>query len=153
DLKVLRRFRAKVVLDYLYGVATGIPEALLKGSALTLFPLRAESDPLFGGLHPEPIEQNLQALRDEVRRRRALVGFAFDGDADRLGVTDERGEYLTPHQVFPLLLLYSIEQKHWKGKVVQSVSLGALGERIAQAHHLPFEEVPVGFKHIAQRMI
>jgi phosphomannomutase len=153
DWKVLQRVRARVVLDHLYGVAAGIPEALLKKSAITFFSLHAEDDPLFGGLHPEPIESNLTALQKEIRRQRALVGFAFDGDADRLGVMDEAGRYLTPHQVFPLLLLYGIEQKGLRGKVVQSVSLGALGERIAQTHHLPFEEVPVGFKHVAQRMV
>jgi len=153
DWKILQRVRARVVLDHLYGVAAGIPEKLLNKSAITFFPLHAKEDPLFGGLHPEPIECNLSELQKEIRTRRALVGFAFDGDADRLGVMDEAGRYLTPHQVFPLLLLYGVEKKGWKGKVVQSVSLGALGERIAQAHHLPFEEVPVGFKHIAQRMV
>lgn len=153
DWKRLQKFRATVVLDHLHGVAAGIPESMLKNSALTFHSLHAEADPLFGGLHPEPIESNLAALRQEIRKRRALVGFAFDGDADRLGAMDEKGSYLTPHQIFPLLLLYAIEVKGWRGKVVQSVSLGALGERIAQEFNLPFEEVPVGFKHVAQRMI
>jgi len=153
DMKTLMSFRAKVVLDHLHGVAAGIPETLFKKSQLTFYSLHAQADPLFGGLHPEPIESNLKTMHDEIRQRKALVGFAFDGDADRLGAMDEKGNYLTPHQVFPLLLLYSIEHKGWKGKVVQSVSLGALGERIAKAFNFPFEEVPVGFKHIAQRMI
>jgi phosphomannomutase len=153
DWKALRSFRAKVVFDYLYGVGAGIPETLFKKSALTFFSLHAEADPTFGGLHPEPIESNLAALRVEIKHRRALVGFALDGDADRLGVMDENGGYLTPHQVFPLLLLYGVEHKGWTGKVVQSVSMGALGERIAQANQFPFEEVPVGFKHIAKRMV
>jgi phosphomannomutase len=153
DWKAIKSFKAKIVLDHLHGVAAGIPEALFKGSALTFYSLHAQADPLFGGLHPEPIEQNLDALRQEIRRKKALVGFAFDGDADRLGAMDEKGGYLTPHQVFPLLLLYCIEKKGWSGKVVQSVSLGALGERIAKEYNLPFEEVPVGFKHVAQRMI
>jgi phosphomannomutase len=81
------------------------------------------------------------------------VGIALDGDADRLGVVDDLGRYLTPHQVFPLLLLHCIEHKGWKGKVVQAVSLGYLSERIARAFDLPFEEVPVGFKHVAERML
>ena len=153
DWKLLQRFPARIVWDHLYGVAAGIPENLLKKSVVASVSLHTEADPLFGGLHPEPIESNLRPLQQEVRRHRALVGFALDGDADRLGVVDERGQYLTPHQVFPLLLLYGIEKKGWRGKVVQSVSLGALGERIAQAFNLAFEEVPVGFKHVAQRMV
>jgi phosphomannomutase len=153
DWKALQRFRARVVWDYLHGAGSGIPEYLLKQSRGTFYAIHASADPLFGGLHPEPIESNLGPLQKEIRLRRALVGFALDGDADRLGVVDDRGQYLTPHQVFPLLLLYCIEKKRWRGKVVQSVSLGALGERIANSFNLPFEEVPVGFKHVAQRML
>src|SRR5947208_1537073 len=90
---------------------------------------------------------------EEVRARKAVVGIALDGDADRLGVVDDRGHYLTPHQVFPLLVLHGIEHKGWKGKIVQAVSLGYLSERIARSFNLPFEEVPVGFKHVAERML
>jgi len=153
DWPLLKNFKAKIVFDHLYGVASGIPEALLKGSRLQIHSLHSEADPLFGGLHPEPIESNLDTLKKTVRKDRALVGIAFDGDADRLGIVDDQGQYLTPHQVFPLLVLHCIEHKKWKGKIVQSVSLGALAERIAQANHLPFEEVPVGFKHVAERML
>jgi phosphomannomutase len=153
DMKLLKRHRGRVIFDYLYGVGAGIPERVLKGSRLTLSTLHAEHDPLFGGLHPEPIESQLTDLKKEVRARRALVGIALDGDADRLGVVDDLGRYLTPHQVFPLLILHCIEHKGWKGKIVQAVSLGYLSERIAKAFNLPFEEVPVGFKYIAERMI
>jgi phosphomannomutase len=153
DWSLLRRFRARVVFDHLYGVAAGIPERLLRGSAIKIVSLHAERDPLFGGLHPEPIDENLGLLKQTVRRQKALLGIALDGDADRLGVVDNHGQYLTPHQVFPLLTLYCIDMKGWRGKIVQSVSLGALGPRIAQAYGLPFEEVPVGFKHIAERML
>lgn len=153
DWPALRRWKASIVFDYLHGVGAGIAERLLRGAALKIFPLHAEADPLFGGLHPEPIEPYLAGLKKEVRSRRALAGVAVDGDADRLGMIDEQGRYLTPHQVFPLLVLHCIEHKQWRGKIVQSVSLGALAERIAQAYHLPFEEVPVGFKYIAERML
>ncbi len=138
DWPLLKRSRIRIVLDHLHGTASGIPEHLLRQTGVTAYPLHLEHDPLFGGLHPEPIEENLKTLQQEVRRRRAILGLAFDGDADRLGVIDDRGCYMTPHQVFPLLVLYSIEQKGRKGKIVQSVSLGALAERIANAHNLPF---------------
>jgi len=153
DWSLLKRWKASVVFDYLYGVGAGIPEQLLRGSALKIHSLHANHDVLFGGLHPEPIEAYLSDLKKEVRSRRAVAGVALDGDADRLGMVDEKGRYLTPHQVFPLLVLHCVEHKKWQGKIVQSVSLGALGERIAQAYNLPFEEVPVGFKHIAERMV
>jgi phosphomannomutase len=153
DWNLLRRFRARIVFDHLYGVGAGIPEKLLSRTALHVHSLHTSHDPLFGGLHPEPIEPNLGALQKEVRMQRALVGIALDGDADRLGVVDGQGRYMTPHQVFPLLALHCIEHKGWRGKIVQAVSLGVLGQRIAEAYSLPFEEVPVGFKHVAERML
>jgi phosphomannomutase len=153
DWKVLRRFKATVVFDHLYGTASGIPERVLASTSVKINSLHATHDPLFGGLHPEPIESQLGDLMKEVRRRKAAVGIALDGDADRLGVVDEQGRYLTPHQVFPLLVLHCIEHKGWKGKVVQAVSLGYLSERIAREFNLPFEEVPVGFKYVAERML
>jgi phosphomannomutase len=153
DMKPLKRQRGRVVFDYLYGVGSGIPERVLKGCRFNLSSLHSNPDPLFGGLHPEPIESQLSDLKKEVQARRALVGIALDGDADRLGVVDDLGRYLTPHQVFPLIILHCIEHKGWKGKIVQAVSLGYLSERIAKAFNLPFEEVPVGFKHVAERML
>jgi phosphomannomutase len=153
DWKAINKFTARIALDHLHGVAAGIPESLFRNSKLRVHSIHSEVDPLFGGLHPEPIDLNLGDLQKEIRRTRSIVGFAYDGDADRLGVMDENGRYLSPHQVFPLLMLYGIEKRGWKGKVVQSVSLGALGPRIAEHFGFPFEEVPVGFKHVAQRMI
>ncbi|HVO33534.1 MAG TPA: phosphoglucomutase/phosphomannomutase family protein, partial [Elusimicrobiota bacterium] len=153
DWKALQRVRGAVIFDYLYGAGAGIPERLLRNLSLTMVSLHAAEDPLFGGLHPEPIETYLSDLKAAVRKRRAQIGIALDGDADRLGIVDDLGRYWTPHQVFPLLVLHCIEHKGWKGKIVQSVSLGALGERIARAFGLPFEEVPVGFKHVAERML
>ncbi len=153
DWNLLRRYRASVVFDHLYGTASGIPEHILSHTSLRIHTIHAASDPLFGGLHPEPIESQLGDLMKEVRRVKAAVGIALDGDADRLGVVDEKGQYLTPHQVFPLLVLHCIEHKGWKGKVVQAVSLGYLSERIAREFNLPFEEVPVGFKYVAERML
>jgi phosphomannomutase len=153
DWTALRRLKATAVFDHLHGVAAGIPEALLAKTKIKCVSLHAAHDPLFGGLHPEPIEAYLGDLKTTVRRQRAIVGIALDGDADRLGIVDDKGRYLTPHQVFPLLALHCIEFKKWRGKIVQSVSLGALGERIAKAYGLPFEEVPVGFKHVAERML
>ncbi len=153
DLKSILNFKGSVVFDYLHGTASGVPQALLKGSKFRMTGIHEAHDPLFGGLHPEPIEQNLSLLKQEIRLKRASIGLAFDGDGDRLGVVDDRGVYLTPHQVFPLLALHALENRKLPGAIVQAVSLGYLGERIAQEFHRPFYEVPVGFKYIAERMI
>src|SRR5204862_8286368 len=94
--------------------------------------LHFNRDPLFGSLHPEPIEEYLGELKAAVQKNRSDAGFALDGDGDRLGAVDERGNYLTPQQIFALLLYYLAEGKNLRGRVVQAVSLGFLSERIAK---------------------
>ena len=140
----------RVVVDPMNGSGAGIFDTLLNQGVFTI---RNYRDPLFSGFNPEPIEQNLSPLKKEVLRVKAAAGFAFDGDADRIGVIDDNGRYLPPHIVFPLLLKYLAGPKGLSGKVVQTISLGYLSERIAKKYSLPFEEVPVGFKHICPRML
>ncbi|MFA6002654.1 MAG: phosphoglucomutase/phosphomannomutase family protein [Elusimicrobiota bacterium] len=151
DISGIRsRLKRPVVVDYLYGSGAGLLEAAL-GSPRVLA-MHAEHDPLFGGLNPEPIAENLKPLSERVKKEKALMGLALDGDADRIGVVDENGVYLTPCQVFPLIVDYLLERKKLKGKIVQSVSLGYISARIAAARNLPFEELPVGFKHVSERL-
>ena len=153
EMPVLNMLKGTAVIDYLHGSGAGLLERLLKKSTLKQIALHSSQDPYFGGYHPEPIDPWLNALKKEVRRSKGIVGIALDGDADRLGIVDDRGQLLTPHQVFPLLALHAIEHRGLRGKVVQAVSLGVLGERIARSYNLPFEEVSVGFKHVAERMV
>lgn len=153
DMKLIRRKGVKIVSDPMYGSGQGFVRELLKNTKTNLLEIHSNTDPLFGGIHPEPIEFNLEDLKNEVKRSGSAAGLAIDGDGDRIGVIDERGRYLTPHQVFPLLLHYLCSYKKLKGKVVQSISLGYLSERIAKEHGLKFEEVPVGFKYIAQKIL
>lgn len=146
----LNKVTRPVVVDYLYGAAAGLMEEVFKSKKLVV--LHDRRDPTFGGIHPEPIEKNLKELMAKVKENKALIGIAFDGDADRIGIIDDNGRYLTPCQVFPMIANYLIEHKGLKGKIVQSVSMGFLAGRIAKAHNLPFEELPVGFKHVGERL-
>ncbi len=151
DVKRIKsRLKRSFVVDYMHGAGSGLMAELVDSKHL--IEIRAKHDPLFGGVHPEPIEQYLGALCEAVKKNKASIGLALDGDADRFGLVDENGKYLTPCQVFPMLCLYLIEQKKFKGKIVQSVSLGYLAERIAKEKGLPFEQLPVGFKHVAERL-
>ncbi|HAZ08868.1 MAG TPA: phosphoglucosamine mutase [Elusimicrobia bacterium] len=148
--RIQSKLKRPFVVDYMHGAASGLMADLVDSKHLV--EIRSKHDPLFGGVHPEPIEQYLGALCEAVKKNKALIGLALDGDADRFGLVDENGKYLTPCQVFPMLCLYLIEHKKLKGKIVQSVSLGYLAERIAQEKGLPFEQLPVGFKHVAERL-
>ncbi len=153
DMSLIKRHPATVVVDPLYGAAIGYMKTLLAGSRVKVIEIHGKPDPMFGGIHPEPIEHNLDDLKTMVKQNGAAAGLSTDGDADRIGVVDDKGRYLTPHQIFPLLVYYLCKYKGMKGKVVQAISLGVLSERIAADFSLPFEEVPIGFKYIAGRIM
>ncbi len=151
DLGAIRsKLKGTAVFDYMHGAGSGLAAELLDHKHLV--EIRAAHDPLFGGVHPEPIEQYLGALSEAVKKNKAAVGLALDGDADRFGLVDENGRYLTPCQVFPMICLYLIEHKKFTGKIVQSVSLGYMAERVAKDKGVAFEQLPVGFKHVAERL-
>lgn len=148
--KIKSKLKKPIVLDAMHGAGAGLMGEILK--AKNLVEIRGKHDPLFGGVHPEPIEQYLGALSEAVKANKACVGLALDGDADRFGLVDENGRYLTPCQVFPMIVLYLLEKKKFTGKIVQSVSLGYLAERIAKEKNIPFEQMPVGFKFVAEAL-
>ena len=153
DVALIKRSRLTAVIDPLYGAAMGYIGSLLKNGKCKLINIHDKADPLFGGLHPEPIEENLQGMLTAVKQNCASAGLATDGDGDRVGVADDKGRYLSPHRVFPLLLYYLCKYKKMSGKVVQTISLGYVSERIARDFGLTFEEVPIGFKYIAGRIL
>jgi phosphomannomutase len=153
DMRTIKKARFRIVVDPMYGAGLGYITRLLERTPVSVIEIHAHPDPLFGGLHPEPIEAHLHDLKKTVIATNARVGLATDGDADRIGVVDERGIYYPPHYVFPMLLYYLCRYKGLRGKVAQTISLGFLSERIAKDFNLPFEETPIGFKHIAERII
>lgn len=147
----LAGLKGPVVFDAMHGPGGALFERLFSNRD-KLVVIRKEADPLFGGVNPEPIEVNLKALVEKVIATKASAGIAVDGDVDRIGLVDDKGRYLPPHTVMPLILLHLVEGRKLKGKVVQTVSMGYLPERIAKHFKLDFEQTPVGFKYIAQRM-
>ena len=153
DLDLLKNAGLRIIADPMYGVGDEILAKILQDTNCEVITIHNRKDPSFGGLHPEPIEPYLEELKKEVKKNKAALGVATDGDADRIGVVDEEGTYLPPHHVFPLLLLYFLREKKWQGKVVQTISLGYLSQRIAQKYSLPSEEVPVGFKYVVKIML
>lgn len=150
NTKKLQTFKGKVVMDYMHGAAAGYMDKFLPSKQI--ISLRAEHDPTFGGIQPEPVEKNLAVLKKTVLEKKAALGVAFDGDGDRVALVDEKGVYLTPCQIAAVLCDYLIKHKKLKGKIVQTVSMGYLLRRIARKYDMMFEEVNVGFKHVAERM-
>ena len=147
---ICSRLKSPIAVDFMNGCSAGIFDEALGYKKLV--GINAGYDPLFGGRNPEPIEKNLAALIATVKAKKAAAGFAFDGDADRIGVVDDKGRYITPCQVFPILLKHLIENEKLGGKIVQCVSMGYLSKRLAREKGIEVEEVPVGFKHISAKM-
>src|SRR4029079_8709922 len=109
--------------------------------------------PLFGGIHPEPMMPQLEPLGEAVRSSGSHVGLATDGDADRLGIVDENGDYLTTLQTLSLLLLHVYRTRGWRGAVARTYSQSLLIPRIAGVFGLELFERPIGFKNIAELML
>src|SRR5215467_325463 len=110
-------------------------------------------DRIFGGINPEPMMPQLEPLGEAVRKSHSHVGLATDGDADRLGIVDESGEYVNTLQTLSLLLLHIYRTKGWRGAVARTYSQSQLVPRIASRFGLELFERPIGFKNIGELML
>ncbi len=153
DLQRLRESEGAVVVDAMHGSGGTWVESFLTRGALKVETIRASRDPLFGGVNPEPIDSNLAPLKRRLIEKKALVGLATDGDADRVGAVNELGETMTMHQVVPMVLLHLVRRRNMTGAVVRTFSQSVLLKRIAAAHDLKLYETPIGFKYIADLML
>ncbi|MBF8266787.1 MAG: Phosphoglucomutase [Dehalococcoidia bacterium] len=153
DLQGARDAGLRVVVDAMYGPGAGYFPALLKGGDTRVHEIHGERNPLFPGMvQPEPVAQNLVGLSRAVVSQGADVGLALDGDADRLGVVDEKGEFITTLQVFALLALYLLETRGERGALVKSITTTQMIYRLGELFNVPVYETSVGFKYIGPVM-
>jgi alpha-D-glucose phosphate-specific phosphoglucomutase len=143
----------RVVVDSMYGSGRGVIKGILQGTGCEVQEIRGEMNPGFGGVHPEPIGKYLGALAGAVSTHMGNFGLATDGDADRIGAMDERGNFVDPHKIMALSLKYLVEKRGWKGQVVRTVSTTRMIDRLAERYGLTVYETPVGFNHIADYML
>ncbi len=153
DLNELRQARLKIVVDPMYGAGAGYLRRLLDGGAIEVVEINNERNPLFPGIRPEPIAANLAKLSATVKKQGASVGLATDGDADRMGIVDEKGTFLTQLQVFALLCLYLLEIRGERGPIVKTITTTSMVYRLGEIFNVPVYETPVGFKYIAPVML
>lgn len=151
--KTMTGFKGKIVFDVMHGAAMGYPSELAKSYGLDLVELHSEFNPSFGGINPEPIEKNLDALRQAMKEHKACIGLATDGDGDRIGAMDTDGRFINPHQIMALLIKYLVEKRGWSGGVAQTLTVSGLVKRMAQKYTLKLYETPVGFKYITTLML
>jgi phosphomannomutase len=143
----------KVVVDAMHGAGGGLWPELLAGGATSVTELRGEANPNFPGMHnPEPLAHNLVSLTEAVKTG-ADIGFALDGDADRIGVVDEHGELLNPLQLYALLLLYVLEIRGLRGPIVRTITCTTMANKLAAKYDLPVYETAIGFKYVGPKMV
>ncbi|MFC2009914.1 phosphoglucomutase/phosphomannomutase family protein [Chloroflexota bacterium] len=152
DLEALKKSGLKVAVDPMYGAGAGYLEKLLGGDRLKINEIHGVRNPLFPGLHPEPIAKNLEGLIQTVKDTKANVGLATDGDADRMGIVDENGRFLTQLQVYALLCLYLLEIKKERGAIIKTVTTTSMTYRLGELFDVPVVETKVGFKYVAPAM-
>ncbi|MGH7953308.1 MAG: phosphoglucomutase/phosphomannomutase family protein, partial [Limisphaerales bacterium] len=152
EFSVLKKAKLKVAVDLSYGTGHGYLDALLEkvGAKITLF--HNERNPLFGGHHPEPNAENMAAVSKFVRGGKAQMGLGLDGDADRFGIVDKDGTWLTPNQILALTLYHLKKNRGWTGAVVRTVPTSHQVDAVAHLLGVKVYETPVGFKYIGELM-
>ena len=150
DRDRIRNGRIRVVFDPLFGTTRNYLDEFLRQAGVKMAVLHHWRDPYFGGLRPEPTEENLQELKETVRREGAHLGLATDGDGDRFGIVDADGTFIQANYILALLLDYLIHSRQWTGGVGRSVATTHLIDAVAAHHGLTVHETPVGFKFIGE---
>lgn len=149
NLKKIQNANFKILYDPMFGAGSGFLEKLLPGQIETI---HKGPDPDFGGLHPEPIQPYVNEAMEKMRCGRYSVCLITDGDADRIGCVDEKGNVVSAHEIFALILKHLVENQKRKGKVIKSISTTVMIDRLCKKYGLPLEVSPVGFKFISPAM-
>jgi alpha-D-glucose phosphate-specific phosphoglucomutase len=154
DLQVLKNAGLNICYDAMYGTGAGYFTALLAGGKTTLTELHGFRNPIFPGMHaPEPIARNLIDMKETMRQGSFDIGIATDGDADRVGIADERGAFINQLQVFGLLAYYLLEYRGERGAIVKSITTTAMVQRLGEIYGVPVHETQVGFKFLGPKMM
>jgi phosphomannomutase len=169
DVALLKSAKLGILHDAIHGVSAAIPSRILgidyigverilnrvrqPYETTIVDGIRGEINPAFGGVNPEPIPENLAAAQDVMLTGNYDLAICNDGDADRLGILDERGAFVSPHKVISLLALYLVREKRLSGEIVKTFSTTRLIEKVATALGATLHETPIGFKYVADLML
>ena len=152
DLPRLRAASLRILHEGMHGSGSGVVGRLLSGGSTTVESLHADRNPGFGGMHPEPIERYMPEAMERMRAGGFDLCIANDGDADRVGIVDERGVFVNQLQVMALLTMYLLEKRGLRGDVVRSLTSTQMADQLAERFGVPHHELQVGFKYIGPKM-
>jgi phosphomannomutase len=153
DFPLIAKSRLRFAHEALFGVGAGCFEQLLAGTTCKVTTLNGRHDPLFGGINPEPIKANYARSSAFLKKHPHDVCLVTDGDADRVGGMDGRGNYLTTHQLICLLLRHFIVNRQGRGRVVKALNTTSMMDKMCAAHGLELIETGVGFKNIVVELL
>ncbi|MEI6074059.1 MAG: phosphoglucomutase/phosphomannomutase family protein [Verrucomicrobiota bacterium] len=153
DFPLIARSKLRVAHDPLFGVGAGCFAALLAGTNCTVTTLNARHDVLFGGICPEPLPKNYALGGAQLRKNPHDICLVTDGDADRIGAMDGRGQPMTNQQVIALLLHHLACNRGQRGVVTKTFNTTALVDKLCAAWNLPLTEVGIGFRYIAPELM
>jgi len=152
DFDAIRQAKLKIALELMYGTGRGYLDTMLADAGVKLTVMHDQPDPLFGGHHPEPNAEGMAEVRECIRKGRATLGLGLDGDADRFGIVDKDGTWLTPNQILALALYHLKKNRGWTGAAVRTVPTSHQVDAVAQLLGVTIHETPVGFKYIGALM-
>ncbi len=152
NMDAIRRRGLRIAIDPMYGVSETSLTTIFHTARCEVYTIHERHDTLFGGKLPSPSSATLHALQRAVSDRRCDIGIATDGDADRIGVIDNRGRFLHPNDILVLLYYYLVKYRGWRGPAVRNIATTHMLDRVARKFGQECYEVPVGFKHISAKM-
>jgi len=148
--EVIAKVKLKIVFDALHGCGAGYLDRALAEHGIPCHAIRTNRDVLFDGTGPDVSEENLAPLRKAVLSEKARVGLATDGDADRFGIVDADGAWVSPNHILALLYDYLVESRNWKLGAGRSVATSHLIDAAAKSHGQKVYQTPVGFKYLGE---
>ena len=152
DIPAISAAGLKVMVDSMYGAGAGYIAGLVTGGSTKVSEINGYPNPAFPGMdQPEPIAHNLGGLMEKVAAGESNVGIALDGDADRVGIVDERGKFISTLEVFSLLALYLLKHKGMRGPLVKGITSSIMLDKLAEHYQVAVYDMPVGFKHIGPK--
>lgn len=152
DMEAIRGAGLRVALDPMYGVSETSLKTILMTARCEVATIHDRHDTLFGGKLPAPSAATLHSLQNYVVEKHYDIGIATDGDADRIGVIDDKGNFLHPNDILVLLYYYLVKFKGWSGPVVRNIATTHMLDKVADKFGENCYEVPVGFKYISAKM-
>ncbi len=153
DLPAIKASGYRFLIDCMYGAGRGVIAGIFARAGVPYVEMRAEINPAFPGINPEPILPHIRETQKRVLEEHCVAGLVTDGDADRIGAVDEHGNVVDAHKIFAILLKWLLERKGWPGDVTRAFNTTLMLDRIAAKHGRKLHEHGIGFKYVCDLML